>query len=336
MNPVAGARIASRTQLRNFTRLCNASSGSAHTVLNELFCTLVRQLHVTWKSMCSEGECSIMDFSEALREVYDSNAAFWRTGHTGLADLNELLTDSRRDRVDGTNISARLRGIMAEALKDTLDAVDSHISQAITAFEKVLGGRKASMLVYPDTQAKIDPQSYGSYMPPSLPQVETRVVKKGSWLAKPIEDFDLDAFFGEVDASDVAEAGKISATPTSGPDIRAGPDNRAALQQQQPEDATPKSGVLTDAPAEDVVSALVAAESQISGPTEDKASSMASLEGFLDLDVFFRDWGLNDNDQGPIKLVHDELHVEQHKPGNIKDLDAFLESCLVVPEHAAA
>lgn len=177
MNPVAGARIASRRQLSNFARLCNVSSGSARTVLDELFCILVQKLHHTWKSMQATGECDIMDFSRALRKIHDSNAAFWKVGHSGLADLDDLLVEQGTGDVDGTSVASRLHAFLTESLRDLLHVFDAHIPNAVTAIEAIFGGRKSSMLAYPDTQARMDMKRFGEYVPPVAPQVETSALK---------------------------------------------------------------------------------------------------------------------------------------------------------------
>merc|ERR1712023_218336 len=90
MNPVPEAAQASSIHLKNFAHLCHACPFGGVAVLHELFCALVERLHETWKAMRMVENCSVMDFTKALRKVYVANAAFWRSRHADIDEIHEL------------------------------------------------------------------------------------------------------------------------------------------------------------------------------------------------------------------------------------------------------
>merc|ERR1712232_1459397 len=112
--------------------------------------------------MRSTGQCSIMDFSAALREVYEDNAAFWQTAHSDMADLSDV----SRSSGNRSSLTSMLRSILAQSIKDALNAMDMYVLKAAKAFEALARGPKAKMLCSPH---RPEPVQFGSYEPPTLP-----------------------------------------------------------------------------------------------------------------------------------------------------------------------
>lgn len=339
MNPVSGAQNASRTQLNNFARLCNVSPESAQTVLDELFCTLVKQLHETWKRMRATGECSIMDFSSALREVHASNAVFWQSGHDSLADLKDLSASHPHGQLDSTRFATRLRTLIDGSIKDILHAMDACILKAVTLFESIVAGQGHKMLANRDDEARPDLVRFGTYVPPvvTLARPAEESSLRRSWLAKPINDPDLDLFF-EKSACDcrmslVAEAMEASVSPS------------ALLQDVGVEGSTKprfsREGVMVPADADSAPHTLT--HFPLGSRPPDASMEhvpTARPHDALDPDTFFRNWGVIDSDPAPAKPAHRESqHFEHHRlicSSNMKDLDVFLEKCLGPPQCVAA
>jgi hypothetical protein len=301
MNPVSGAKTANRAQLNNFARLCSVSPESAQRILDELFCNLVQHLHETWKRMRASGNCTIMDFSSALREVHESNAAFWRTGHSDVGDFLELSTGPQY-RSSNSN-GFQLRRVLEQSISSVLHAMDVHILGVVKAFEKIFSGMKAKRLTCHEPEAGSTASRYGMYQPPTILGCTTSNINSTashpSWLAKPVNanGFDLVLFF-------------------TAPENNTAMEMHEAVESARTQDNT--EGVQKDG----------SSVPSLSSVPQDKLAPGAKADETLDADLFFREWGLG-NSSGNIKNVDSSaLNIVD----KARDLDAFLETCLAPQE----
>lgn len=309
MNPVSGAKKASWAQRNHFARFCQASPDDAHVLLNELFCTLVQQLHDTWKRMHSTGDCTIMDFSSALREIHNSNALFWQTPHRHVAELSDIASGKSAGHT--RELVSTLRSLLVSVFKVVLDAVNLQMRKALKVCESALahGHGRSNMLSDSDQAARSDLKRFGEYVPPTLPQTNASFPTL-SCLARPVNDLDLDSFFGE----DAAAAWEKSRDLQTDDVVEPGVDTA-------PDDA---SGASPDAYAQICVQADSAPCS-----TRTKQACASSLDA-IDLDAFFITWGLSDDPQKKDSATQPlEATKCSDGPSHSADpISSFLDACL--------
>merc|ERR1712139_29823 len=231
------------------------------------------------------------------------------------------LSDVSRSSGNHSSLTSMLRSILAQSIKDALNAMDMYVLKAAKAFEALARGPKAKMLCSPH---RPEPVQFGSYEPPTLPEwnapaisctthvTSSQTSSKPSWLAKPVDGVDLDSFFEGSQASrsgDALRKGVVSALETL-----------PAFTEPAPE-STVHVGTVAQTP-----------------DTKVKIASITRPVEAMDLDVFFTEWGLSDKSEArkPKHAPHDSEHRGNSCASDVKDLDAFLETCLAGPQCTAA
>lgn len=209
MNPVPGAVQASSVHLKNLAHLCHICPSGGAAVLNELFCALVERLHETWKAMRAVENCSVMDFTRALREVYVANAAFWQSRHVDIAEICELRNHLR------IQIGPRksLSGVLKVHCKHVRQRLGSHIARTKNAVGKVLFTESSSSQVASmDMRQKLLDTQETRYQPPDSPAVVTYAppLLRGP-VARPADGLDVDAFFENLGLGEEKLIGKEKA-----------------------------------------------------------------------------------------------------------------------------
>lgn len=191
MSPVTGLQRASYTQMHNFVKCCKASTDGSQPVLNGLFCVLVEQLHNTWRQKQNAGSTTIMDFPNALREVCNQHATFWRMCHGTTVDLNCSWSNfhDSRDPAD--------EWVMSQS--DVLFFFGTHV---LAAFNSVLSTCYGT-LAMKDVKRINENAKAGSYQPPQipesslpdllLPESPPKESRTKRWLAKPAQNIDVDS-----------------------------------------------------------------------------------------------------------------------------------------------
>jgi len=232
-----------------------------------------------------------MDFSKALREVYDCNSAFWRSRHDSVADLSAMPSQCHQQN---SGLLAQLHCLLLESMHDVLGVINSCVLTAVVSFESILLALHTKRLTYEDSPSKPKPLLYGTYVPPKCIAEHAMRPVVPTWRARPIEDSSLDLFFEGPNTNDTeGRLAEILLRP-SGEHAAVAQDNTA-----------------------DLVSASVRVESD-SGAADLTSARSKSFQGANSRETlcssnFFESWGLNDDDS----------------PGESgPDLDTFLDNCL--------
>lgn len=259
MNPVPGAVQASSIHLKNFACLCNSCPNGDAVVLHELFCALVERLHKTWKAMRAVENCTVMDFTRALKEVYVANAAFWQSHHIDIAEIREL-SDHSRSQVGP---SRSLGGVVKSRCKHMCQALEFHMVRTKNAVGKVLHPQcTSSRIASNDMKEKLLDMHERTYQPPDAPETAASRPALSAFCcprARPVDGFDVDAFFENLGLDNKPE--KLTTLPPE-------QSSRVADAHDEEDEATTTTSTRAPTPTAAVWDQIIAMELTLE---EDKA-----------------------------------------------------------------